>query len=218
MNDSLALNDSRALVDEVVRAVLERIQRPAPLIPLGISGRHVHLSQEHLEILFGPGYRLKEMRPLSQPGEFAAVETVVVAGPKGALSGVRILGPTRRRTQVEVSRTDAFTLGLCPPVRDSGDLDGTPGATLIGPKGTVVLSQGVILAKRHLHLTPEDAKAFGVSDKQLVSVRCGGDRALTFDAVLCRVSPNYKLEFHLDTDEANAALLKNGDLVALEMP
>jgi putative phosphotransacetylase len=212
------MNDSRALVDEVVRAVLERIQRPAPLIPLGISNRHVHLIQEHLETLFGLGYRLKEMRPLSQPGEFAAVETVVVAGPKGALFGVRILGPTRKRTQVEVSRTDAFALGLCPPVRDSGDLDGTPGAALIGPKGTVVLSQGLILAKRHLHLTPEDAEAFGVSDKQLVGVRFGGDRSLTLGAVLCRVSPNYKLELHLDTDEANAALAKNGDLAALELP
>ena len=186
-------------------------------IPAAVSNRHVHLCRADCDVLFGPGHQLEVFRELSQPGEFASKDCLTLAGPKGNLSGVRVLGPLRARTQVEVSRTDAFTLGLDPPVRDSGLLEGTPGVTVIGPKGTVRLSEGLILALRHIHLTPSDADRFGVRDKQFVRVRCPGDRALTFDRVIARVSPNYRLEMHLDTDEANSARLKNGDLVILEV-
>lgn len=226
------------LVEEVVRAVIRRLAESGALtgvsasgpfleappresrgfeIPAAVSNRHVHLCRSDCDVLFGPGHALEPFRELSQPGEFASKNCLTLAGPRGAVSGVRVLGPLRQRTQVEVSRTDAFILGLDPPVRDSGQLDGSPGVTLIGPKGTVTLAEGLILALRHIHMTPSDADRFGVRDKQFVRVRCPGDRALTFDRVIARVSPNYRLEMHLDTDEANSARLKNGDLVILEV-
>ncbi|MDI3495298.1 MAG: putative phosphotransacetylase [Pseudothermotoga sp.] len=185
-----------------------------PGIPTGISNRHVHLSQEDLEILFGAGYELTPIKDLGQPGQYACQETVIIVGPKGAIEKVRVLGPVRKETQIEISRTDAFKLGVNPPVRDSGLLDGTPGITLVGPKGAVVKEKGVILAKRHIHMTPEDAQKYGVRDKELVAVYCkGNDRELIFKDVLVRVSPKYALEFHVDTDEGNAAMLNNGDFV-----
>jgi putative phosphotransacetylase len=184
-------------------------------IKAGVSNRHVHLSQEHLEILFGKGYELTPIKDLGQPGQYAAKEKVILVGPKGAIEGVRVLGPVRKATQVEISKTDAFKLGVNPPIKDSGDHEGSVGLTLVGPKGTVILERGVILAKRHIHMTPEEAEAFGVKDKDIVMVYCEGTggRKTIFDDVLVRVSKSYALEFHVDTDEANAAMLSNNDPV-----
>ncbi|KAF2962421.1 phosphate propanoyltransferase [Fervidobacterium sp. 2310opik-2] len=183
-------------------------------IVAGVSNRHVHLSREDVEILFGKDYQLTPIKDLGQPGQFACKETVIIAGPKGTIEGVRVLGPERKETQVEISLTDAFKLGVMPPVRDSGDLEGTPGITIIGPKGTVVKNKGVIIAKRHIHMHTNDAEKFGVKDKDIVKVIVEkGDRKLIFDDVLIRVSEKFALEFHVDTDEANAAMLKTGDYV-----
>lgn len=185
-----------------------------PGIIVGVSNRHVHLSKEDLEILFGKGYELTPIKDLRQPGQYAAKETVTIVGPKGAIENVRVLGPVRRETQVEISRTDAFKLGLRPPVRDSGDLEGTPGIVIIGPNGILVKEKGVIIAKRHIHMHPKDAEHYGVKDKDLVKVIVeNGDRKLIFDDVLIRVREDFALEFHVDTDEANAAMLNTGDLV-----
>lgn len=182
-------------------------------VPVGISNRHIHLSQPDLETLFGSGYELTIRNDLSQTGQFAADETLTVEGPKSALHRVRILGPTRSETQIEVSRTDSFALGVQPPLRDSGSLDASPGIKLVGPKGEVKLKQGVIIAQRHIHMSEADAQAFGVKDKELVTVKTGGDRGVTFENVLVRVRNDFVLEMHIDTDEANAALLANGQLV-----
>ncbi len=186
-----------------------------PMIPVGISGRHVHVSQEDLEHLFGPGQELTRFRELSQPGQFAANETVTLVGPKGAISRVRILGPVRKATQVEISRTDGYALGIDAPVRESGDLDGTPGIVLVGPYGPAKIEQGVIVAKRHIHFTPELSREFGVTDGEMVMVRTEGPRALVFDEVVVRVREDFALDMHVDTDEANAAGLGQGDLVSM---
>ncbi len=185
------------------------------MIPVGVSGRHVHLSQDDLESLFGKGYELTVYRTLSQPGQYAANEQVSLIGPKGRIDGVRILGPVRSKTQVEVSLTDSYKLGIKPPVRDSGDIDQSESITIEGPKGSITIKQGTILAQRHSHMGTKDAQALGVVDKQRVKVRATGERAVVFENVLCRVSPNFTREFHIDTDEANAALLCTGSQVEL---
>ncbi|HAH96865.1 MAG TPA: phosphate propanoyltransferase [Firmicutes bacterium] len=183
-------------------------------IPVGVSNRHLHLSQADLEVLFGKGYQLTVKKDLGQPGQFAAEETVDVQGPKNTISRIRILGPIRKQTQIEVSLTDSFTLGITPPVRDSGSLAGSPGVIVKGPQGQIELKEGVVAAKRHIHCTPEEAVQLGVKDMDIVSVAVkGGERSLTFGDVLVRVRNDFALEFHVDTDEANAAALKNGDLV-----
>jgi len=180
----------------------------------GVSNRHVHLSREDLDLLFGKGYALTPTKDLGQPGQFACKEMVTIVGPKGSIENVRILGPERKDTQIEISLTDAFKLGIMPPVRDSGDIEGTPGITIIGPNGKLEKEKGVIIAKRHVHMRPSDAEKFGVKDKDIVKVIVEkGDRRLIFDDVLIRVSEKFALEFHVDTDEANAALLKTGDIV-----
>ncbi len=184
-------------------------------IPVGVSGRHVHVTQQDLETLFGPGCHLSCFKDLSQPGQFAANETVTLVGPKGIIPKVRILGPVRKATQVEISRTDGFTLGIDAPVRESGDLDGTPGIVIVGPHGPLKLEQGVIVAKRHIHFSPETAREFGVSEGEAVMVRTSGPRALIFDEVVVRVREDFALDMHVDTDEANAAGLKQGDFVML---
>ncbi len=179
-------------------------------IPVAISARHIHLSQEHVEALFGEGHTLTEFRPLSQPGQFACEEKVTLIGPKRTIEGVRVLGPARSKTQVEVSRTDEFHLGIDAPVRASGDVDNTPGITLLGTDDRKVeLHQGVICAWRHIHMTPDDAEHFGVEDRDIVEVEVGheGGRGLTFGDVLVRVKASYALEMHIDTDEGNAAEL-----------
>ncbi len=185
------------------------------LIRTGISNRHIHLSRNDLELLFGPGYRLTKIKELSQPGQFAAVERVTIIGPRDSIRDVRILGPERKETQVEVSRTDMYKLGVQAPVRDSGDIEGSPGVMIIGPKGVVQLVKGVICAKRHIHMTSEDARHFNVWDKQEVRVKVLSQRGLIFENVLIRVDDSFALEFHVDTDEANAAWLNNGDMVEI---
>ena len=170
------------------------------------SARHVHVTREHLDILFGEGYELHPKKYLSQPGQYASEERVDVVGPKRTLTGVSILGPVRKETQVELSLTDARTIGVAAPVRESGDIAGSGSCKLVGPKGEVELTEGVIAAMRHLHITPEDAAEMGVQDKQIISVEtnCGG-RALTFGDVVVRVSDKFATRMHIDTDEANAA-------------
>ena len=186
-----------------------------PAIKAGVSNRHIHLCAEDIEILFGKGHQLTPIKDLGQPGQFACDEKVIIVGPKGSLTGIRVLGPARKATQIEVSRTDAFTLGIKPPIKDSGDHENTAGLTVVGPKGTIVLKSGVMLAKRHIHMTPEDSLVYGVKDKDIVMVYCKGDgtRKTIFDDVLIRVHPTYALEFHVDVDEANAAILNNNDPV-----
>jgi putative phosphotransacetylase len=169
------------------------------------SARHIHLSQADLETLFGEGYELTNKKDLSQPGQFACVEKVTVVGPRGE-SKMSILGPVRNATQVEVSLTDARSLGIKALVRESGDIEGTAGCKLVGPKGEIEIECGVIAAKRHIHMTTSDAKEFGIQDKDVVSVKVTTDgRSLTFGDVVCRVSDSYALAMHIDTDEANAA-------------
>jgi len=184
-------------------------------LPIAMSNRHIHLSPEHLEALFGAGYELTKFKDLSQPGQFAANEKVDIVGPKGTLKGVRVLGPCRGKTQIEISRTDSFILGIYPPVRDSGDIKGTPGAKIIGPKGEIEIEEGVIIAARHIHMHPDDAKEFGVKDKDRVRVKVEGERGLIFDNVLVRVRDDFALEMHVDIDEGNAAGINNGDLVEI---
>lgn len=184
-------------------------------IAVGISNRHVHLSPADRDALFGNGYRLRALRDLSQRGQYAARETVTLIGPRGCLEGVRVLGPERERTQVEISRGDMYHLGVHAPVRDSGDLAGTPGIILIGPNGVLSTRQGLICARRHIHMHPDDARRFGVSDGQRVHVRAAGERAVVFEETLVRVHESFTLELHLDTDEANAAGLVNNDPVYL---
>ena len=171
------------------------------------SARHVHVTQETLEILFGAGYQLTKKKDLSQPGQFACNERVDVVGPKRTLANVSILGPVRKANQVELSLTDARSIGVNAPVRESGDIAGSGACKLVGPCGEVEMAEGVIAAKRHIHMTPADAAEFGVADKQIVSVKVPtvNGRALTFDDVVVRVSDNFALAMHVDTDESNAA-------------
>ena len=170
------------------------------------SARHVHLTEEHIEILFGKGHALTHKKDLSQPGQFACEERVTVVGPKKSIANVIVLGPARPASQVEVSLTDARTLGVEAPVRESGDVAGSGACKLVGPAGEVELTEGVIAAKRHIHLTPADAEGFGVADKQIVSVKVeSADRSLIFGDVVVRVSPKFAAAMHIDTDESNAA-------------
>ena len=179
-------------------------------IEMEASGRHVHVTKEQAEILFGHG--LTPDRPLSQPGQWVAKERVTVIGPKGEFKNVAVLGPERKEGQVEISLTDGRTLGVNPPVRASGDVKDAPGAVLKGSAGEVSLSQGVIAAQRHIHITPRDAAHFGVRDKQIVKLQTYTDRPLVFEDVLVRVSDQFATRVHLDFDEANACGYKNGDL------
>ncbi|MEA4921584.1 MAG: phosphate propanoyltransferase [Clostridiaceae bacterium] len=170
------------------------------------SARHLHLTREHVDILFGKGHQLTPKKDLSQPGQFACEEKVRVEGSKGAFPGISVLGPERSASQVEISLTDARTIGVKAPVRESGDIAGSGSCKLVGPCGEIELTEGVIAAQRHLHITPEDAEKMGVKEKQIISVEtnCGG-RALVFGDVVVRVSPKYATRMHIDTDEANAA-------------
>jgi len=175
-----------------------------------VSARHVHLSDEDLETLFGVGYTLTKKKELSQPGEFACDERVTIVAPRRSLENVSILGPTRKQTQVEISLTDARTIGLSIPIRESGDVKGSTGCKIIGPNGEIEISEGVIAAKRHIHMTEADAADFGVANKQIVKFAIAtDDRSLIFDDVVVRVSDNYALAMHIDTDEGNAAGLSN---------
>lgn len=184
-------------------------------VPVRISGRHIHISQEDLNQLYGQGYQLTKYRDLDQPGQFAAKETLTVVGPRGVIEDVRVLGPLRSNTQVEISGTDGYHLGIDPPVRDSGDLSGTPGIVLVGPVGAVTLKQGVILAATHIHMSIQDAAGFNLKNGDRVQVLVDGERDLIFNDVLVRVDRNFITEMHLDTDEANAAVIADGDCVTI---
>lgn len=180
-------------------------------VPVSVSNRHIHLSKLAVERLFGPGYQLTTLRPLSQPGQYACNETVTLIGPKGKIERVRVLGPTRVMNQVEISLYDGYQLGITPPVRDSGDIKETPGIKIQGPKGQMEIAEGVICAARHIHMHPNDASQFGVQDGQRVKVQIGGVRELIFDHVLIRVSEKYRLDMHIDIDEGNSANVVKGD-------
>ncbi|HEY8891969.1 MAG TPA: phosphate propanoyltransferase [Clostridium sp.] len=178
-------------------------------IPVGVSNRHAHLSREDLKSLFGEGYQLTKIKDLSQPGQIVCKETVTLCGPKGAIEKVRILGPVRSKTQVEVLTGDSFKLGVVSTARLSGDLQGTPGITLIGPKGSIQTTEGLIVAQRHIHMVPKDAIRFGVHDGQIVSIQVDGPRGGTYNNVAIRANDASALECHIDTEEANAMNLNS---------
>ena len=190
------------LAEEIVRLLT---------VEMEASGRHIHLSRAHVDALFGVGYRLTPVKDLSQPGQFACKERVTLVGPKGELNNVVVLGPERGESQVEISLTDAVALGITPPVRQSGDLAGTPGLTVRNGDRMITLDHGLIAAQRHIHMTPEDAGRWGVTDNQTVRLKTFTDRPVVFDAVAVRVSPQFRTAVHLDYDEANACGFKKGD-------
>lgn len=173
-------------------------------IPVGVSNRHIHISQEDLDILYGKGYQLTKTKDLGQPGQYACKEYVIVAGPRSAIEKVRILGPVRKETQVELLASDCRKLGIPMVVRQSGDLAGAPGVTIVGPKGSVYRNESAVVALRHIHMTPADAEHYGVKDGQIVKIKFGGQRGGIYDKVICRVSSSAALECHLDVEEANA--------------
>ncbi|MGG0718579.1 phosphate propanoyltransferase [Robertmurraya massiliosenegalensis] len=205
---------NRQIQEKILKEVVKRVLalEEQPYVPIGVSNRHIHLKQDDLEVLFGKGYQLTKWKDLKQPGQFAAKETVSIIGKKGELERVRILGPVRNITQVEVSMTDSFKLGVPAPIKESGKIEGTPGVRLKGPCGELEMTEGVIVALRHIHIPPQFAEKFQLKDKELVEVELGGERKTIFKNVLIRISEKYVLEMHLDTDEANAASVRNGDL------
>lgn len=202
------------IITEIVREKLKE-KDDEVLIPIGVSNRHIHLSKEDLEFLFGIGYELTNIKPLKQPGQFASKEVVTIKGPKGELEKVRILGPLRNQTQIEISLSDSFKLGVKAPIKESGKLEETPGLKIIGPKGTIETSKGTIVALRHIHMDESTAKKLNLADKDIVDVEVNGVRKGVLGNVLVRVSDKYVLEMHVDMDEANASCLKNGDLVKI---
>lgn len=184
-------------------------------VSIGISARHVHLTKEHFEILFGKDVELQVFRELSQPGEFASTLTLTIKGEKGLINNVRVLGPLRDYTQVEVSKTDAYTLGVNPPVRNSGDLKASSPITLVGPNGEVELTEGCIIANRHIHITPDEVKRLNLEGETKVKVLIDGEKGGVLHNVYLKVSENYKFELHLDLDDANAFLVKQGDMATI---
>ncbi|MCG2790114.1 MAG: phosphate propanoyltransferase [Actinomycetia bacterium] len=209
------LSSGSAPVLSAVRGDLSQLKRTDKKIVCGISVRHIHLCSEHLDILFGKGYTLNVLRDLYNPG-YACKEALTLVGPKlNAIQNVRILGPLRNKTQVELAKTDCIILGIDAPVRPSGETSGSASVVLIGPKGAVYLNEGVIRANRHMHLSGEDADFFGIKDNQVVDVRVGGPKGLTFNNVQVRVAPYFKSELHVDTDDGNAADIVNGTMVEI---
>lgn len=211
-------------VSDIVRRVLETYRIGSQesknddgLVPVGVSNRHIHLTQEHLDILFGKGYQLTKLKDLSQPGQFACKEQLTLIGPSlKAIEGVRVLGPLRSKSQVEISRTDSFLLKVKPPVRESGNIEGSAPITIVGPKGIVTLKEGCIIANRHIHMSIEDGERFGCKDGDYVTVETKGDgKRTTLYDVQIRVNKNFVLEMHLDTDDANACGIGNGSRVKI---
>ncbi|MBQ1182915.1 MAG: phosphate propanoyltransferase [Clostridia bacterium] len=203
------------LVAEIVNRVMAQCSNASTsandTVPVGVSNRHIHLSKEDLETLFGAGYELTPIKDLSQPGQFACKEQLTIIGPSlRPIEGVRVLGPVRKESQVEISRTDSFTLKVKPPVRESGDIKGSAPITIVGPKGIVTLKEGCIIANRHIHMSDEEGKAFGLNDGDYVTVEVNGERRTTFYDVQVRVNKAFRLEMHIDTDDANAAGIGNG--------
>lgn len=184
-------------------------------VTIGISNRHVHLTQKDLEFLFGKGYELQKLKDIKQPGQFAATDTVTIKTDKSEIENVRILGPTREYSQVEISKTDAYTLGLNPPVRESGDIKNSESITIVGPKGELYLKEGCILATRHIHINPKQVKLYGLEGLDKVNVLIEGQKGVVLKNVFIRISDPAYYEMHLDTDDANACLIKNGDIATI---
>lgn len=209
-------------VELITKMVLEAVEKKKAaqseagfLVPIGVSARHIHLTQEHVEILFGEGYHLTKFKEL-MGGQFASNEKVTIVGLKlRAIENVRVLGPVRKNTQVEISATDAISLGVKAPIRESGNIAGSAPIAIIGPKGAVYLNEGCIVAKRHIHMAPKDAMAAGVHDGDIVSVKADNERGTIFNNVQIRVDDSFTLEMHIDTDEANAAKIATGDTVRI---
>ena len=209
-------------VELITKMVLEAVEKKKAaqseagfLVPIGVSARHIHLTQEHVEILFGEGYHLTKFKEL-MGGQFASNEKVTIVGLKlRAIENVRVLGPVRKNTQVEISATDAISLGVKAPIRESGNIAGSAPIAIIGPKGAVYLNEGCIVAKRHIHMAPKDAMAAGVHDGDIVAVKADNERGTIFNNVQIRVDDSFTLEMHIDTDEANAAKIATGDTVRI---
>ena len=212
-------NNNVALITKMVLEAVEKqkssAKEPGYLVPVGVSARHIHLTQEHVEALFGPGYQLTKKKEL-MGGQFASNETVTIVGLKlRAIENVRILGPVRSRSQVEISATDAIKLGVKAPIRESGNVAGSAPIAVVGPKGAIYLDEGCISAKRHIHMPPKDAMAAGVHDGDIVSVQVENERGTVFNHVQIRVDDSFTLEMHIDTDEANAAKIACGQTVRI---
>lgn len=209
------------LYDIIAKAVVEEITtlqetfHRKEYVPVSISARHIHLQQEHIDVLFGKGYLFTKYKEISQPGQYACEEKVTIKGPKAMIENVRVLAPIRKQTQVEISMSDARKLGISPPVRNSGNLKGSAPITVMGPKGSVNLAEGCIIADRHIHMTPEDAKSFGVTNLQKVSILVEGDKGGVMNHVTVRVNERYALDMHIDTDDANAFGLKGNEYLKL---
>lgn len=207
-------------VELITRLVLEAIEKKENagtgyMVPIGVSARHIHLTQEHVEILFGKGYQLTKKKEL-MGGQFASNELVTIVGLKlRAIENVRVLGPVRSKSQVEISATDAIKLGVKAPIRPSGDIKDSAPIAVVGPKGVVYLNEGCIIAKRHIHMAPKDAQAAGVKDGDIVSVKADNERGTVFNHVQIRVDDSFTLEMHIDTDEANAAKIATGQTVTI---
>jgi len=201
---------------KVIAQVVKKYVIDSIYVPAGVSNRHIHIKKEDFEVLFGKGHEPSKLKDLKQPGEFAAHETVTLVSKKGSISKVRVLGPLRKQTQVELSLSDSFLLGVNRiPVRESGNIKDSEGIIVQGPAGEIEIKQGAIAAHRHIHMPQDFADIYGFKDKEIVSVKSDGIRSVTFNNVMLRVSNNYALEIHLDLDEANAALVKNGDLLKI---
>ena len=203
------MKDIRGIIKEVLEEII------SDDVVIGVSNRHIHLYQKDLEILFGKDYKLSKMKDMKQPGQFATNEKVDIIGPKGNFTGVRIIGPVRKETQVEISITDSFKLGLTPPIRQSGDLEGTPGIKIVGPKGEIEIPRGVIVAGRHIHIPKYIADIRGYKNGEIVKVETYGERKIIMCNVVLRVGDKMAKEMHIDVDEANAAGLKNNDYVKI---
>ena len=208
------------LVSEIVNRVMAEYKGDSKNdegdVPVGVSNRHIHLTREHVEILFGKGYELNPVKDLSQPGQYACKELLTIVGPSlRPIEKVRVLGPERKASQVEISRTDSFVLKVKPPVRESGDIKGSAPITIIGPKGVVTLDEGCIIANRHIHMSLEEGAAFGLKDGDYVDVEANGERRTMFYDVQVRVHKDFRLEMHIDTDDANAAGIGNGAKVKI---
>ena len=213
------MNVDAAAIAELVRKVLEEKQgageRP-DTVPVGVSNRHIHLTRADVDTLFGKGYELTQLKDLSQPGQYACKEVLTIIGPSlRPIENVRVRGPLRSKTQVEISRTDSFTLKVKPPVRESGNVTGSAALTIVGPKGVVTIPEGCIIANRHIHMSPADGEAFGVKDGDTVTIDIDGPRRTRFFDVQVRVSDAFRLEMHIDTDDANAAGIGNGAQVRI---
>ncbi len=204
------------IVNRVIAEVGNKTVETDNTVPVGVSNRHIHLSAEDLETLFGKGYALTPIKDLSQPGQFACKELLTIIGPSlRPIENVRVLGPVRSQSQVEISRTDSFVLKVKPPVRESGKIEGSAPITIVGPKGVVTLKEGCIIANRHIHMSEEEGAAFGLKDCDYVTVEVNGERRTTFYDVQVRVNKAFRLEMHIDTDDANAAGIGNGARVKI---